>query len=31
MDESGKDPYIDIMEIWDSVPKFWLKDLNESL
>lgn len=23
MDESGKDPYIDIMELWDSVPKLW--------
>jgi len=23
MDESGKDPYIDINELWDSVPKLW--------
>lgn len=26
MDESGKDPYIDIMNIWDSTPKFWTKE-----
>jgi len=26
MDESGKDPYIDIMELWDSVPKLWLEE-----
>jgi len=25
MDESGKDPYIDIMTIWNSVPKLWEK------
>lgn len=25
MDESGKDPYIDIMSIWNSVPKLWEK------
>jgi hypothetical protein len=25
MDESGKDPYIDIMAIWNSVPKLWEK------
>lgn len=25
MDESGKDPYIDIMEKWDAVPKLWIK------
>jgi galactosyl transferase GMA12/MNN10 family len=24
MDESGKDPYIDIDELWNSVPKLWL-------
>ena len=23
MDESGKDPYIDIEELWDSVPTLW--------
>ena len=23
MDESGKDPYIDIDELWNSVPKLW--------
>lgn len=23
MDESGKDPYIDIMEKWNSVPQLW--------
>lgn len=26
MDESGKDPYIDIMKIWNAVPKLWLKE-----
>lgn len=26
MDESGKDPYIDIMNIWNNTPKLWLKD-----
>lgn len=25
MDESGKDPYIDVMSIWNSVPKLWEK------
>jgi hypothetical protein len=25
MDESGKDPYIDIMSIWNSVTKLWEK------
>lgn len=24
MDESGKDPYIDIDDLWNSVPKLWL-------
>jgi hypothetical protein len=24
MDESGRDPYIDIDELWDNVPKLWL-------
>jgi glycosyltransferase involved in cell wall biosynthesis len=23
MDESGKDPYIDIDELWNSIPKLW--------
>jgi hypothetical protein len=23
MDESGRDPYIDIMSIWNAVPKLW--------
>jgi len=23
MDESGKDPYIDIMKIWNAVPQLW--------
>ena len=23
MDESGKDPYIDIMKIWNTVPQLW--------
>ena len=23
MDETGKDPYIDINELWDSVPQLW--------
>jgi len=23
MDESGKDPYIDMEEFWDSIPKLW--------
>jgi glycosyltransferase involved in cell wall biosynthesis len=23
MDESGKDPYVDIMQLWDSIPKLW--------
>jgi hypothetical protein len=25
MDESGRDPYIDIMAIWNSVPELWLE------
>ncbi len=24
MDESGKDPYINFEEFWDSVPKLWI-------
>jgi len=28
MDESGKDPYIDIDELWNSVPQLW-KDSNK--
>ena len=24
MDESGKDPYVDIDELWNSIPKLWL-------
>lgn len=31
MDESGRDPYVDIMKLWNDVPKFWLKEKNESL
>jgi hypothetical protein len=27
MDESGKDPYIDIMNIWNSIPKLWIKEI----
>lgn len=23
MNESGKDPYVDIMQLWDSIPKLW--------
>lgn len=23
MDESGKDPYVDIMTLWDSIPRLW--------
>lgn len=26
MDKSGKDPYIDIMSIWNSIPKLWIKE-----
>lgn len=26
MDESGKDPYIDIMQIWNDTPKLWIKE-----
>ena len=25
MDESGRDPYIDIMSVWNAVPKLWLE------
>ena len=25
MDESGRDPYIDIDELWNSIPKLWLE------
>jgi glycosyltransferase involved in cell wall biosynthesis len=28
MDESGKDPYIDIMSIWNEVPQLWRTDEN---
>jgi hypothetical protein len=28
MDESGKDPYIDIDELWNSIPQLW-KDSNK--
>lgn len=28
MDETGKDPYIDIDELWNSVPQLW-KDINK--
>lgn len=28
MDESGKDPYFDILSLWDSVPKLWLSEPN---
>ena len=24
MDESGKDPYVDIIKIWDNTPKLWI-------
>jgi len=23
MDESGKDPYIDVSELWNNIPEFW--------
>lgn len=26
MDESGKDPYFDIMGLWDNTPKLWIKE-----
>lgn len=26
MDESGKDPYVDINKLWESVPKLWIKE-----
>ena len=26
MDESGKDPYVDIHKIWDNVPKLWVTE-----
>jgi len=26
MDESGKDPYIDVAALWDSVPKLWVQE-----
>jgi hypothetical protein len=29
MDESGKDPYIDIEALWDSVPKLWKDETKE--
>jgi hypothetical protein len=26
MEESGKDPYIDFDQLWNSVPQLWSKD-----
>ena len=26
MDESGKDPYINVAALWDSVPKLWVQE-----
>jgi hypothetical protein len=26
MDESGKDPYLNFEELWDSIPKLWKKE-----
>jgi galactosyl transferase GMA12/MNN10 family len=26
MDESGIDPYLNIVELWDSIPRLWMQD-----
>lgn len=31
MDESGKDPFVDIEELWDSIPKLWHKSADDKL